>query len=252
MFKYRQITDVLGRRILDGRGMPAIEVEVLSEDGEVGSVSVSLEVSEAHMEEMTEEIILLVNTTIADMMIGENLLAQNHLDQLLERMAGGTEAGRVRLGAVRAVSCAVARTASGSLGIPLYQYLGGIQVQGCPAVRICLPQEKEPEPRCQILIQKWRAQYGQTSVICGMREQDTEKIIESSQFVTVTRCLNEIRSWKKDGKGQIGLRDTDHTTDAFLVDLAVAAGVDFVELRPPVRGENTVKYTRIMRIQEHL
>ena len=38
MFKYRQITDVLGRRILDGRGMPAIEVEVLSEDGEVGSV----------------------------------------------------------------------------------------------------------------------------------------------------------------------------------------------------------------------
>lgn len=87
MFKYRQITDVLGRRILDGRGMPAIEVEVLSEDGEVGSVSVSLEVSEAHMEEMTEEIILLVNTTIADMLIGENLLAQNHLDQLLERMA---------------------------------------------------------------------------------------------------------------------------------------------------------------------
>ena len=127
MFKYRQITDVLGRRILDGRGMPAIEVEVLSEDGEVGSVSVSLEVSEAHMEEMTEEIILLVNTTIADMLIGENLLAQNHLDQLLERMADGMEACRVRTGAARAVSCAVARTASGSLGIiwAVYRCRGG-------------------------------------------------------------------------------------------------------------------------------
>ncbi len=252
MFKYRQITDVLGRRILDGRGMPAIEVEVLSEDGEVGSASVSLEVLEEHIEEMAEEMILLVNTTIADMMIGENLLAQKHLDQLLERMAGGKQAHSVRSGAVRAASCAVARTASECLGIPLYQYLGGIQVQGGPAVRICLPQEKEPEPRCQKLIERWKAQYSQTSVICGTQEQNTGRIIDSGQFVTVTSCLNEIRSWKKEGKGQIGLRDTEYTTDAFLVDLAVAAGVDFVELRPPVRGENTVKYTRIMRIQEHL
>ena len=252
MFKYRQITDVLGRKILDGRGMPAIEVAVLSEDGEVGSASVSLEVLEEHIEEMAEEIILLVNTTIADIMIGENLLTQNHLDQLLERMAGEMETGSARSSAVRAASCAVAKTASESLGIPLYQYLGGIQVQGCPAVQICLPQEKEAEPHCQKLIEKWKAQYSRTSVICETQEQDREKIVASSQFATVTRCLNEIRSRKKTGKEPIGLRDTDHTTDDFFVDLAVAAGVDFVELRPPVRGENTVKYTRIMRIQEHL
>ena len=104
MFKYRQITDVLGRKILDGRGMPAIEVAVLSEDGEVGSASVSLEVLEEHIEEMAEEIILLVNTTIADIMIGENLLTQNHLDQLLERMAGEKEAGSARSSAVRSAS----------------------------------------------------------------------------------------------------------------------------------------------------
>lgn len=252
MFKYRQITDVLGRRILDGRGMPAIEVEVLSEDGEVGRASVSLGLLEKYPDEMTEEMILLVNTGIADLMIGENLLAQNHLDQLLERMTGKTKSDGVRSSAVRATSSALARTASESLGIPLYQYLGGIQIQSCPAIRICLPQEKKPESCCQAVIEKWKTLYSQTTVICGTLEQDTERVIESGQFVTVTRSLNEIRSWKRDGKVRIGLRDTDYTTDAFLVDLAVASGVDFVELRPPVRGENTVKYTRIMRIQEYL
>ena len=44
MFKYKQITDVLGRGILDGRGLPAIEVEVLSEDGDIGRAAVSLEI----------------------------------------------------------------------------------------------------------------------------------------------------------------------------------------------------------------
>ena len=252
MFKYKQITDVLGRGILDGRGLPAIEVEVLSENGEIGRAAVSLELPEEHMEEMAESIVLFVNTTMADMMIGENLLAQNHMDQILERMTFASGEQSVRRYAARVISCAVARTAAESLGIPLYQYLGGIQVQSCPEVRICLPEGKEPELHCRSLFEKWKSGYCHTSICLEGQKHLSEKKMDASQYITVSQCLNEIRIWKKEGKERIVLKDTGFVTDAFLVDLAVAAGVDILELRPPVRGENTVKYTQIMRIQEHL
>lgn len=251
MFQYKQIADVLGRKILDGRGLPGVETEVLSEDGEIGRVAVSLKLPEEQIEEMAESIVLFINTTMADMLIGENLLAQKHMDQIFTRMAEGSEQYSTRRYALRALSCALAKTAAGNLGIPLYQYLGGIQVQSCPAVRICLPEGKEPEAHCQMLIDKWKMQYHNTS-ICQEGQQDLSEIrIDFECYTTVSQCLNEIHTLKKDGKGRLILKDTGYAADAFLVDLAVAAEVDILELRPPVRGENTVKYTQIMRIQEH-
>ena len=112
MFKYKQITDVLGRSILDGRGLPAIEVEVLGEDGEIGRGAVSLPGPEDNLEELAESLALFINRNLADKIIGENLLAQKHVDQILERSAGGVQEMQMRKYAIRAISCAAARTAT--------------------------------------------------------------------------------------------------------------------------------------------
>ena len=252
MFKYKQITDVLGRRILDGKGLSAIEVEVLGEDGEVGKAAVSLSGPDEYLEQMAESLVLFINTNIADGIIGENLLAQNHIDQILERIAGSEQETTARKSAVRAVSCASARAAAKHLGLSLYQYLGGVRIQSCPALRIAIPEEKRPGAQCQILMDRWKEQYPKTKICVEKKETDTEKIIEPGWYSTVTQCMKDIGDWKENGKKQIILKDTEYVTDSFLIDLAVASGVDFLELRPPVRGENTVKYTRLMRILEHL
>lgn len=252
MFQYKQITDVLGRQILDGRGLPALEVEILSEDGETGRLAVSLNASEERMEELAESLELLINTEIADMLIGENLLAQSHVDQILERIAGVVGEGAARKSAVRAVSCVTARTAAESLGIPLYQYLGGVQVQSIPLVRICIPEEKQPGAQCRIRMEKWKEYYKHTEISSEGREDRMEKRMRSDEYVTVTQCLKQIHTWKKQKTEPVVMKDMEYAVDAFLVDLAVAAGVDVLELRPPVRGENTVKYTQLMRILEHL
>ena len=251
MFKYKQITDVLARRILDGRGLSALEVEMLSEDGEIGRVSVSLNLPEEHMDEVAESMVLFVNSTVADMLIGENLLCQSHIDQILERLCGCQSDMSVKNHAIRAVSGAAARTAAGSLGIPLYQYLGGIQAEACPVLRICLPSDKEPEEKCRESMERWKNWYEKTE-ICREGDHIEEKRICLDQYTTVTGCLSDIRKWKKEETDTLVLKDTEYVTDAFLVDLAVAAGVDVLELRPPIRGENTVKYTQMMRILEHL
>ena len=252
MFKYKQITDVLGRSILDGRGLPAIEVEVLGEDGEIGRGAVSLPGPEDDLEELAESLVLFINRNLADKIIGENLLAQKHVDQILERSAGGEQEMQMRKYAIRAISCATARTATKHLGIPLYQYLGGVQAQSYPILRIGIPEEKTPGARCQILMDRWKNRYEKTAIGMETLETKAEKVIQPEQYITVTQCLKEIRTWKEQGEKTIVLKDSEYVLDAFLVDLAVASGADVLELRPPVRGENTVKYSRLMRILEHL
>ena len=252
MFKYKQIVDVLGRSILDGRGYPSVEVEVLGEDGETGTASVSMELPKEQRDEITESMVLFINTAIADMIIGENLLAQRHIDQILERAAGKNTEILVRKNAIRAVSHAVARTAADSLGIALYQYLGGIPSSIVPIIRICLT-EGESEENYRKFAEKWKEQY--TNMEFCRESSDTgqnENIMLSNQYTTVTQCLSEIRRWKKEGKKKLIIKDTEYAIDSFLVDLAVAAEAEILQLRTPKRGENTIKYSRLMGILEHL
>ena len=99
---------------------------------------------------------------------------------------------------------------------------------------------------------RWKKRYEKTAIGMETLETKTEKLIHPEQYTTVTQCLKEIRTWKEQGEKTIVLKDSEYVLDAFLVDLAVASGADVLELRPPVRGENTVKYSRLMRILEHL
>ncbi|EET59310.1 phosphopyruvate hydratase [Marvinbryantia formatexigens DSM 14469] len=145
MFEYRQIIDVLGREILDSRGNPTVEVEVLAEGGAVGRAAVPSGASTGKFEAVelrdgekrygglgVTQAVHHINTILADAVIGENVLQQGHIDKILLRADGTKNKSNLGANAVLGVSMAVAKTAAQSLGIPLYRYLGGIRSNTMP------------------------------------------------------------------------------------------------------------------------
>lgn len=141
MIEYKQIIDVLGREILDSRGNPTVEVEVLAEGGIVGRASVPSGASTGKFEAVelrdkdekryqgkgVMQAVHHINTILADAIIGENVLQQSHIDKVLLRADGTTNKSNLGANAVLGVSMAVAKTAAMSVNLPLYRYLGGIR-----------------------------------------------------------------------------------------------------------------------------
>ena len=145
MFEYRQIVDVLGREILDSRGNPTVEVEVLAEGGFVGRAEVPSGASTGKFEAIelrdkesrynglgVTQAVHHINTILADAVIGENVLQQSHIDKILLRADGTTNKSNLGANAILGVSMAVAKTAALSLNMPLYRYLGGIRSNTMP------------------------------------------------------------------------------------------------------------------------
>ncbi|MDO5540775.1 MAG: phosphopyruvate hydratase [Eubacteriales bacterium] len=140
MFEYKQILDVLGREILDSRGNPTVEVEVLAEGGIVGRAAVPSGASTGKFEAVelrdqesrygglgVSQAVHHINTILADAIIGENVLQQSHIDKILLRADGTKNKSNLGANAILGVSMAVAKTAAMSVNLPLYRYLGGIR-----------------------------------------------------------------------------------------------------------------------------
>lgn len=141
MIEYKQILDVLGREILDSRGNPTVEVEVLVEGGIVGRAAVPSGASTGKFEAIelrdrdekryggkgVTQAVHHINTILADAIIGENVLQQSHIDRILLRADGTTNKSNLGANALLGVSMAVAKTAAMSVNLPLYRYLGGIR-----------------------------------------------------------------------------------------------------------------------------
>lgn len=140
-----EIVEIQGREILDSRGNPTVEVEVKLEGGAVGRAAVPSGASTGKFEAVelrdggrryhglgVKKAVEHVNTVLAEAVIFEHAANQRHIDQLL-READGTE-NKENLGAnaILGVSMAVARAAANGLGLPLYQYLGGIGAHQLP------------------------------------------------------------------------------------------------------------------------
>ena len=98
MFEYREIVDVLGREILDSRGNPTVEVEVLTEGGFVGRAAVPSGASTGKFEAVelrdgdkrynglgVTQAVHHVNTILADAIIGENVMQQSRIDTMLKK-----------------------------------------------------------------------------------------------------------------------------------------------------------------------
>ncbi len=145
MCNYMPITDVYAREILDSRGNPTVEVEIMTEDGSVGRAAVPSGASTGQYEAVelrdgqeryggkgVEQACHFVNTILADAVIGENVYCQSSIDRILCREDGTTNKKRLGANGILGVSMATAAAAAKSLGQPLFRYLGGMHAHRMP------------------------------------------------------------------------------------------------------------------------
>ncbi len=142
---YIEITDIHAREVLDSRGNPTIEVEVATDDA-VGRAIVPSGASTGEYEayELRDgdrkrfdgkgvlNAIKNVNNTIADEIIGMNVLDQRLIDKTLRELDGTKNLHKLGANAVLGVSLACAKAAASSLCIPLYRYVGGVNAHTMP------------------------------------------------------------------------------------------------------------------------
>ena len=142
----KRIFTVKGRENLDSRGNPTVEAEVLLEGGSVGRASVpsgaSTGIYEAcelrdgdpgrYLGKGVSKAVLHVNTEIAQALAGHDAMDQANIDRLLIELDGTPNKSRLGANAILAVSLAVAKAASDSLGLSLYRYIGGSDARVLP------------------------------------------------------------------------------------------------------------------------
>lgn len=146
MKNYIAIENIHAIEILDSRGNPTIQVEVELEDGSIGKACVpsgastgSFEAVELRDSDDTRyngkgvlKAVEHINYTIAEELIGENAYDQAEIDDIMISLDGTNNKSRLGANAILGVSIAVARAAANSLGMELYNYLGGINASVLP------------------------------------------------------------------------------------------------------------------------
>jgi len=134
------ITDVHARQILDSRGNPTVEVDIVTEDGVVGRAAVPSGASTGKHEAVelrdNDKTVFMgrgvlnavnnVNEHIADQLIGLNVNEQAFIDSRLIEIDGTENKGKMGANAMLAVSMAVAKAAAVESDLPLFRYLGGV------------------------------------------------------------------------------------------------------------------------------
>lgn len=140
------ISDVWAREVLDSRGNPTVEVEIVLEDGSEGRAMVpsgaSTGVHEAvelrdgdksrYLGKGTLKAVDNVNDIIAEEVMGYEVFDQVGLDELLIDLDGTENKGKLGANAILGVSMAAARAAADCVGLPLFQYLGGVNAKVLP------------------------------------------------------------------------------------------------------------------------
>ena len=139
------IIKVHARQILDSRGNPTIEVDVVTENGVLGRAAVPSGAStgeheavelrdggKAYMGKGVLKAVENVNTKIAPELMGVSVFEQNHIDQLMIDLDGTSNKGNLGANAILGVSLAAAKAASNELGLPLYRYVGGVSANTLP------------------------------------------------------------------------------------------------------------------------
>ena len=140
------IVEVIGREILDSRGNPTVEVDVILECGAKGRAAVPSGASTGSHEavELRDEdkgrylgkgvlkAVNNVNTEIREALLGMDALNQVAIDKTMLELDGTANKGRLGANAILGVSLAVAKAAAEALGQPLYKYLGGVNAKELP------------------------------------------------------------------------------------------------------------------------
>jgi len=140
------IVDVIAREILDSRGMPTVEADVLLESGVLGRAAVpsgastgsreAIELRDGDAKRYGGKGVLRavehVNTEICEAIIGLDAIEQSFIDKALIDLDGSENKSRLGANALLAVSLAVAKAAAEETGLPLYRYLGGAKPMAMP------------------------------------------------------------------------------------------------------------------------
>ncbi|PHY20236.1 phosphopyruvate hydratase [Caulobacter sp. BP25] len=141
-----EIVDIIAREILDSRGNPTVEVDVILEDGAFGRAAVpsgastgAHEANEKRDGDKTRylgkgvlQAVDAVNGEIFDALSGVDAEDQRRLDNLLIELDGTPNKARLGANAILGVSLAVAKAAAESAGLPLYKYVGGVNARVLP------------------------------------------------------------------------------------------------------------------------
>ncbi|PZQ21776.1 MAG: phosphopyruvate hydratase [Sphingopyxis macrogoltabida] len=140
------IIDIHGREILDSRGNPTVEVDVLLEDGSFGRAAVPSGASTGAHEAVelrdgdkgrylgkgVTKAVAAVNGEIAEALIGLDAEDQRELDIAMIDLDGTANKGRLGANAILGVSLAAAKAAADARGLPLYRYVGGVSARTLP------------------------------------------------------------------------------------------------------------------------
>jgi len=140
------IIELIGREIIDSRGNPTVEVEVILENGLIGRASVPSGASTGSHEALelrdkdarrylgkgVQKAIQNIRREIAPKLLGMDVLDQKGIDAAMIRWDGTPNKIRLGANAILGVSLACAKAAAGCLGIPLYQHLGGFSATKLP------------------------------------------------------------------------------------------------------------------------
>jgi enolase len=140
------IIEVHARQILDSRGNPTVEVDVLTDDGAMGRAAVpsgaSTGIHEAaelrdndkkkYLGRGVLKAVKNVNTSIADALIGFDITSQAAIDQVMIDLDGTPNKSKLGANAILAVSMAVAKAAAEEANLPLYRYIGGTNARTLP------------------------------------------------------------------------------------------------------------------------
>lgn len=145
MKSYIEISSVFAREIIDSRGNPTVEVEVIVEGDVMGRAAVPSGASTGAFEAVemrdggdryvgagVQDAVDNVNSIIADEIVGMNALDQVAIDKKMIELDGTPNKAKLGANAILGVSMAVAKAAAEALKMPLYQYLGGFNAKSMP------------------------------------------------------------------------------------------------------------------------
>ena len=132
------IINVHARQILDSRGNPTVEVDVITENGTLGRAAVPSGASTGEHEAVelrdggsdfmgkgVQTAVNNVNQQLAECIVGVSVFEQNRIDQMMIDLDGTPNKSKLGANAILGVSLAVAKAAANELGMPLYRYVGG-------------------------------------------------------------------------------------------------------------------------------
>ncbi|MEQ3654804.1 MAG: phosphopyruvate hydratase [Dokdonia sp.] len=139
------IIDIHARQILDSRGNPTVEVDVITENGIMGRAAVPSGASTGEHEAVelrdggkdymgkgVAQAVDNVNSVIAQELLGISVLEQNYIDQTMIDLDGTPNKSKLGANAILGVSLACAKAAAAELQLPLYRYIGGVSANTLP------------------------------------------------------------------------------------------------------------------------